>query len=118
MAADDTPPPAVVAALSDDLNTPKAIAALEALAAPETAGALKAGAQFMGLLGHAADAWLKGGGEAGPDAAEIDRLIDERKAARETKDFARADQIRDDLAAQGIRLLDRPDGTTDWERSA
>jgi cysteinyl-tRNA synthetase len=56
-----------------------------------------------------------GAGEAALDA-EIDALIAERQAARKNKDFARADAIRDQLAAQGITLKDTPDGVR-WERT-
>ena len=45
---------------------------------------------------------------------EIKTLIDERLQARANKDFARADQIRDDLAAKGVILKDHPDKTTTW----
>ena len=41
---------------------------------------------------------------------ELQALIDERQAARKAKDFARADEIRDQLAAQGITLKDTPQG--------
>ena len=50
-----------------------------------------------------------------PDA-EIERFIAERNEARSKKDFAKADVIRKELAAQGITLEDRPDGTTRWKR--
>lgn len=47
--------------------------------------------------------------------AEIERLIEERQTARANKDFATADRIRDELAAQGIKLLDTKDGVR-WTR--
>ena len=49
--------------------------------------------------------------------AEIEQLIAERQIARENRDFVLSDKIRDDLKAQGIALLDTPDGvrwTRDW----
>ncbi|MGF1605188.1 MAG: cysteine--tRNA ligase [Rhodothalassiaceae bacterium] len=109
VAAAQSVPDPVLSAIADDLNTPKAIAALEALDDP---AALKAGAQFLGLLQQTD--WF---GTTSDDAERIEALIAERKAARAAKDFARADQIRDQLAEQGVRLLDRPDGSTGWERS-
>ena len=47
--------------------------------------------------------------------ADIERLIEERQAARANRDFATADRIRDELAAQGIKLLDTKDGVR-WTR--
>jgi cysteinyl-tRNA synthetase len=111
-----SPPQTVITALEDDLNSPKAIAALEALAKPETADQLLAGAQFMGLLLQAPEAWFKAERSGGLDQQAVEALIVERRAARQARDFARADAVRDQLDAAGIRLLDRPDGTTDWER--
>ena len=110
-------PDRVFAALEDDLNTPKALAELEALATPDTAAELKAGANFLGLLEQTADAWFRGSGEGGgPGDAEIEALIAERLAARAAKDFERSDEIRDALKDQGILLEDGPDGTT-WRRA-
>ena len=49
------------------------------------------------------------------DSDEIQRLVDERTAARKARDFARADAVRDELAARGILLEDTPHGTV-WRR--
>ena len=54
--------------------------------------------------------------DRGEDAAEIDALVAEREAARGARDYARADAIRDELAARGIEILDTRDGTR-WRRS-
>ena len=47
---------------------------------------------------------------------EIESLIQERLEARRKKEFARADEIRKDLASKGIILEDKPDGTSRWKR--
>ena len=52
--------------------------------------------------------------ESGVDPAEIDKLIAERTDARKSKNFARADEIRKELAAKGVLIKDSPAGTT-WE---
>ncbi|TNE60664.1 MAG: cysteine--tRNA ligase [Alphaproteobacteria bacterium] len=109
-------PASVIEALADDLNTPRAIAALDALATKETAADLKAGAQFMGFLTMAADKWFQGDAADGDDAAEIEAMIAARKAARANKDFAESDRIRDALLAKGIVLEDSAGGTT-WRRA-
>lgn len=130
--ADDTaePDPAFLQALSDDLNTPQALAALFDLARQANTasdptdkarikGTLLKSAALMGLLSEDPEAWFAGGGSAGagdgPDAAEIERLIEARNDARASKDFAEADRIRDELAAQGITLEDGAGGTK-WRR--
>jgi cysteinyl-tRNA synthetase len=48
------------------------------------------------------------------DAGEVERAIAERTAARQGKDFARADAIRKELAGRGVELLDAPSGATEW----
>ena len=109
-----------LAALGDDLNTPLAISRLQALANEANKGSDEAGLQLVScanLLHLLRDEnWLKSGDAAMLDSAGIEAEIKARNAARAERDFARADEIRDRLAAKGIRLLDGPDGTS-WEKS-
>jgi cysteinyl-tRNA synthetase len=109
-------PDGVIKALSDDLNSPKAFAALDALANTDTAAELKAGAQFMGLLGLEAAEWFQGDAVEGVDADEIEALIAARNAARANKDFAESDRIRDELTTKGIVLEDAA-GKTTWRKA-
>ncbi len=53
---------------------------------------------------------------AGLSEAEIEALIEQRKQARQAKNFAEGDRIRDELKAQGIILIDKPGGVTEWHR--
>ena len=121
------------AAMDDDFNTPKAVAALFVLAceinrerdsdpstASKLASILKRLAGYLGLLERDPDAFLQGAqGEAagakGFSVDAIDALIAERLEARANKDWAGSDRIRDELAAQGIVLEDGGGGTT-WRR--
>jgi len=96
----------VLAALSDDLNTPQAISELHQSQPAEIAGGLA-------LLGFS----LKPERIAARttlDAKEIEAAIAARNAARKAKDFQESDRIRDALAVKGIVLKDGPSGTT-WE---
>jgi cysteinyl-tRNA synthetase len=115
-----------IAALADDLNTPRALASLYGLANDankaqtdvdkrDAKGALLACGDMLGLLQQDPEAWFKGG-DNGLGAAEIEDLIARRVAARKEKDFAEADRIRDMLAAQGVVLEDTAQGTT-WRRT-
>jgi len=109
-------PASVIDALSDDLNTPKAIAALDALASIETAADLKAGANFMGFLLASNDDWFRGDKGEGLPFEKIEAMIEARKQAKENKDFAESDRIRSELLADGIALEDGPSGTI-WRRT-
>lgn len=122
------PPEALVAALEDDLNTPKAMAAFFDLARElnksedaeervRLAASMYAAGELLGFLGEDPEVWFAGEGSEAFSVDEISALLDERKAARVNKDFARADEIRDTLAEAGILIEDGPDGTT-WRRSA
>jgi cysteinyl-tRNA synthetase len=48
--------------------------------------------------------------------SEVEALLAQRQAARKAKDFAEGDRLRDLLQAQGITLIDKPGGITDWHR--
>ncbi|HEX8191298.1 MAG TPA: cysteine--tRNA ligase [Allosphingosinicella sp.] len=98
----------VLDALADDLNTPLAVSRLSAI---EDAGVLRASANLLGLLGDTAATWFQGEGDT-----RIDALVAARTAAKKNRDFAQADRIRADLAAQGVLLEDSPAGTT-WRRA-
>jgi cysteinyl-tRNA synthetase len=115
----------VWAALEDDLNTPTALAALNHLAKsidqaspdrqPALAQRLADSARALGLLQASPTEWLqKRQGDVAMSDDAIAAKIETRNQARDDKDFAQADAIRDELAAAGIVIKDGPDGTT-WE---
>ncbi len=106
-----TPPPAVLEALGDDLNSPRAIAALHGLGGAE----LHAGLRMLGLLEVPHDEWFQGASETGPSDRAIDEQIAARAAARARRDFTAADSIRTQLAEAGVILEDTPAGTI-WRR--
>ncbi|MBI1326371.1 MAG: cysteine--tRNA ligase [Alphaproteobacteria bacterium] len=105
-------------ALLDDMNVPKAMAAIHALAkelektkAPALAAQLKAAGLLLGILQQDPAAWLAGGKkELALDEAEIEVLLAERKQARADKNFKRSDEIRDFLAEKGIVIEDTAQG--------
>jgi cysteinyl-tRNA synthetase len=66
----------------------------------------------LGLLQQEPEAWFKHGSGGGDiDAAAIDALVEARRAARDARDWARADAIRDQLAAMGVTIEDGAQGT-------
>ena len=127
-AADVDVPEAFLDALLDDLNTPKAMSELFALAGEankaatpqekaEAKGRLLAAGALMGLGQDDPDAWFGLTGMDPAERAEIDALIEKRQAARAAKDWAVADEVRDELNARRIQVDDGPEGST-WRKMA
>ncbi len=128
---------AIRQAMDEDFNTPAAVALLQRLRADvnkladgglsRQAGTairetFRSAGQMFGLFQLTAKDWefqdlgIKLNRAAALSDEDIERLVAERNAARKRRDFARADEARQALAAQGITLEDRPDGTTRWKR--
>lgn len=120
--------PGVRDALSDDLNTPIALAELSRLAGAANGAAdrkdaaamaearadLLAAGELLGLLSRTPAEWEQGGDS--DENARIDALIAARVQARADKNWAEADRIRDELAAEGIEIMDSASGAT-WRRT-
>ncbi|MBS0383046.1 MAG: class I tRNA ligase family protein, partial [Proteobacteria bacterium] len=125
-------PDAINAALEDDLNTPTALAIINQTAAsarqilalgPNRIGEserveltrLKAqllgAGTMLGLLQQDPATWFQRAGSSDIDGARVESLIEARRSARVARDFARADAIRDELAAMGVAIEDGPQGT-------
>jgi cysteinyl-tRNA synthetase len=124
------------AGLSDDLNTAQALAAVfdfvrEANIAMDKGefrqGDVAAATEFLANFdkvfavledtdGEKLKALGFGGDDAGPDDAEIEKLVQERQGARARRDFAASDRIRKELSDRGIILEDTKDGKVRWKR--
>ncbi|MDH5735390.1 MAG: cysteine--tRNA ligase, partial [Gammaproteobacteria bacterium] len=118
-------------AMDEDFNTAEAIAVLFDLAnqvnkyrqddparSSSLAATLKQLAGVLGLLQDNPEHYLRSSGSAdsgGLDDAAIDNLIQQRQQAKQNKNWAEADRIRDELKAQGVILEDKGSQTT-WRR--
>jgi cysteinyl-tRNA synthetase len=105
--------------MNEDFNTPVALAVMFELAnevnrtrSPDAAALLRQLGGVLGVLQQAPRAYLQGD----LDATAIEAAIAARQAAKAAKDYAEADRIRKDLAAQGVELKDGPQGTT-WVKA-
>ncbi|HRX90508.1 MAG TPA: cysteine--tRNA ligase [Steroidobacteraceae bacterium] len=119
------------AVMDDDFNTPEALAVLQGLArainsardaheldrAAVLAGELQLLGAVLGILTLGPADWFRAGYATGLDAAAIDARVAARLAARQAKDWATSDRIRDELAAQGVVVEDKPGGKTVWRRT-
>jgi cysteinyl-tRNA synthetase len=121
--------------MDDDLNTAAALGDLFELARPlrSLASRLRIGDSPAEADQELAPRWRllrelaevlglkpEGKGSAGataPAAEEaIERLVEQRREAKERRDYASADRIREELRRQGIELVDKPGGVTVWLR--
>lgn len=119
-------PAAVMAALEDDLNTPKAMAEIFNLARAlnktqdETkrsrlAAEILVAGDLVGLLKNDPEKWFVASDEKAFPVSKIESLIAKRNEARAKKDFTTADAIRDELIANGVSIEDGSSGTQ-WRR--
>ncbi|MGZ5047580.1 MAG: cysteine--tRNA ligase [Usitatibacter sp.] len=105
-------------AMNDDFDAPIAFSVLHDLRgevnrtrSAELAGLLKALGGTIGFLQQDPEKFLQGG-----IALDVQGLIDERNAAKNAKNYVRADEIRKQLESMGIALEDRPGGVTEWRK--
>ena len=100
----------VLEAVSDDLNTPKAIAELHQLSHAGDGPVLRASLQFLGLMGQSAPAWAKG---PDVDLSGYEAWFDElRAAAMASKDFSKVDRAKSDFLGAGLEVRMSKEGVT------
>ena len=100
----------VINPLLDDLNTPLAISSLLKIKCSKT---LIKSANLLGLLNRTQEEWLSSNNKSTISENDIELLIQERDRARKSKDFAKADEIRDQLDQNNV-ILEDIDGKTIW----
>ena len=110
-------------AMNNDFDTPQAMAILFEMTNEinkthdaKLSGCLKALGGLLGLLQQNPQTFLQAGTASGLSDEEINALIAQRSEARQNKNWAESDRIRDELAKQGIILEDKA-GETSWRRS-
>jgi len=112
-----------IGALLDDVNTTGAITALHELRAEAAKGSegarkcLKASAALLGLLGQTESEWFASKVSADTDTASLEERVTRRLTLLKEKNFTEADRIRDELAAEGIQLMDYKDPETGERRT-
>ena len=111
------------AAMQDDFDTPAAFAVLHELRrelnrskSAETAGILKALGGTLGFFQEPPAVFVQGAATSDSAQMDVDALVAERNQSKKSKDFARADAIRQQLDYAGIVLEDKPGGVTEWRR--
>ena len=114
----------VINAISDDLNTPKALSELFALAksinnattdkeAKDLGSILIGSANLLGLMNEDAEKWFDS--DADVDGVLIEKMLKDREEARLNKDFEKADEIRKKIESLGVSIEDAPEGPL-WKK--
>ena len=114
----------VINAISDDLNTPKALSELFALAksinsaktdkeAKDLGSVLISSAKLLGLMNEDAEKWFDS--DADVDGVLIEKMLKDREEARLNKDFEKADEIRKKIESLGVSIEDAPEGPL-WKK--
>ena len=114
----------VINALSDDINTPKALSELFALAksinnaktdkeAKDIASVLIGSANLLGLMNEDPEKWFDSGADV--DEVLVEQMLKDREEARLNKDFVKADEIRQKIESLGVSIEDGPEGPL-WKK--